>query len=329
MVRLPQFPPQSQSISQLIHIRISSNIQKSSDIIMPMSLAISIGVMAHNEERNIGRLLRSLLAQKLHHVSISEIIVVSSGSSDRTNDIVKEVAKKDTRIRLLNEQMRKGKSSAVNLFLQKAKKQIVIIMSADLLLEKGTLEQLVLPLRDKKIGLTGCHPVPINDPHTFLGFAARILWGLHHKISLQQPKMGEMIAFRKVFKRIPSLSAVDEANIEPLIRGQGYTSLYVPNAIVYNKGPETIKEFIARRRHVYAGHLATKKEYSYEVATMSGFRIFWLLLQSMQPSWRYLLWTPFVILLEIYSRILGYLDYTFKLKSHTIWEMTPSTKKLS
>ena len=140
--------------------------------------------------------------------------------------------------------------------------------------------------------------------------------------------MGEMIAFRKVFKKIPVLSAVDEANIEPLIRGQDYKAVYAPQAIVYNKGPENLREFIARRRHIYFGHIAAKHEYSYEVSTFSGLNIFGLILKHIEFNWRFFLWTPFVILLEVYSRFLGYLDYKFKLKSHTVWEVTPSTKEL-
>jgi hypothetical protein len=43
---------------------------------------------------------------------------------------------------------------------------------------------------------------------------------------------------------------------------------------------------------------------------------------------RFFFWTPFVILLEMYGRFLGFLDYRFKLKNHTIWDVTPSTKEL-
>jgi len=140
--------------------------------------------------------------------------------------------------------------------------------------------------------------------------------------------MGEMIAFKKIFKKIPELSAVDEANIEPLIRGQGYKAVYVSDAVVHNKSPETIREFIARRRHIYAGHLATRYEYSYEVSTLSNIKMLVLVLKNIQFSTAYLFWTPCVIMLELYSRFLGYLDYVFKLKNHTVWERTPSTKKL-
>ena len=41
-------------------------------------LACSIGVMAYNEERNIGNLLRALCGQQLGNVSIGEIVVVAA-----------------------------------------------------------------------------------------------------------------------------------------------------------------------------------------------------------------------------------------------------------
>lgn len=289
-------------------------------------LPISVGIIAYNEGQNIGHLLDSLLAQSLDKVSIAEIIVVSSGSTDQTNQIVKNYRQKDPRLRLVLENERRGKASAVNKFIALASEDLVVMISADLLLEKEAIEKLVSPLRDPQIGIVGSHPVPVNDPQGLTGFAAHLLWNLHHQISLETPKMGEAIAFRKIFSQIPVLSSVDEAQIEPLIRGQGYQAVYAPQAVVRNKGPETVKEFISRRRHIFSGHLATKYEYSYEVATLNGLRIFWLLLKNFRLSWRFLLWTPLVVALEMISRFLGLLDYKFKLQNQAIWEIASSTK---
>ena len=50
---------------------------------------ISVGIMAFNEEKNIGRLLKAILSQKLNQIKITEIIVVSDGSTDKTDEIVK------------------------------------------------------------------------------------------------------------------------------------------------------------------------------------------------------------------------------------------------
>jgi len=76
--------------------------------------------MAHNEEANIGQLLQRLLEQQLTTVTIAEIIVVASGCTDRTEEIVRQWAARDERVKLLTQPMREGKASGVNLFLREA-----------------------------------------------------------------------------------------------------------------------------------------------------------------------------------------------------------------
>lgn len=291
-------------------------------------LSISIGIAAYNEEANIGRLLDSIKKQRLKKVKISEILIISSGSTDKTNSIVKKYSLNNKKINLIRQAKRLGKASAVNLIISLAKNEIIVLMGADILLSNYALERLVNPLSNKNVGLVGSRPIPLNDKSTFFGYTAHLLWDLHHKISLTTPKMGECIAFRKVFRQIPTLSSVDEANIEPLIRGQGFKSIYEPRAVIYNLGAQTLEDYVARRRHIYAGHLATMHEYSYAVSTISGTKILFMLLKNIELNWRFILWTPAVIILEIYCRLLGYIDYKIKRKSHTVWQITKSTKKL-
>jgi poly-beta-1,6-N-acetyl-D-glucosamine synthase len=288
---------------------------------------ISIGVMIFNEEGNIRELLDNVIHQTVNKY-IYEIIVVSSGSTDKSNDIVEKFCKTDKRIKLITERKRKGKSHAVNIFLAQAKQMILVLVSADVILKRDTLEKLIKPLEENEIGIVGSHPIPTNDPYTFFGYTSHLLWRLHHEISLTKPKMGEMISFRKVFHKIPALSAVDEVNIESVIRGQGYKAKYAPDAIIYNKGPENLKEFISSRRRIFYGHLATKYEYSYEVSTLNSLSIFLLLFKNFKPTWRNIIWLPIIICLEAYSRFRGFLDYKYNLKKHTIWDVTPSTKKI-
>ncbi|MDP3941161.1 MAG: glycosyltransferase [bacterium] len=289
----------------------------------------SIGVMAYNEEKNIGRFLDSLLSQDDINKLIHEIIIVSSGSTDKTNKITQEYAKKYNKIKLIKQNKRNGKASGVNTFIANAKKDILILASSDLILDKNTIKYLLAPLRKKEVGITGVHPIPVNNETTMMGYIAHLQWRLHHEIALRKPKMGEMIAFRKIFRQIPSISSVDEANIEPLIRGQGYKAVYCPKALVYNKGPENVAEFISRRRHIYFGHIVTKYEYGYEVSTLNGFMAFLMVFHFAHPSIRLFLFLPMAMLLETISRFLGLLDYKFRLRSHTVWKVTPSTKNLS
>jgi cellulose synthase/poly-beta-1,6-N-acetylglucosamine synthase-like glycosyltransferase len=290
------------------------------------ALICSVGVMAYNEEANIGRCLQGLIDQETCNCSIKEIIVVASGCTDNTVPIVQEFCAQNEKIRLLVQEEREGKASAINLFLSDIDSEIVILESADTVPDSKTIERLIEPFAYPEIGMTGGHPIPVNDPNTFMGFIVHTLWELHHQIALQQPKLGELTAFRRVFHRIPFDSAVDEANIEPLIVGQGYELQYVPEAIVYNRGPETISDFIRQRRRIYAGHLGIRRKQGYSVSTMSSIRILKVLLRNWRWEWRYIFFTPAVIGLEAYGRFLAWIDFRFKKRDHSIWDIAVTTK---
>ncbi|MDD3520039.1 MAG: glycosyltransferase [Actinomycetota bacterium] len=60
---------------------------------------VSILIPARNEEKNIERCLKSILKQDYRN---TEIIVLNDNSTDRTGEIVKKLAEKDSRIRLVS-----------------------------------------------------------------------------------------------------------------------------------------------------------------------------------------------------------------------------------
>src|SRR5208337_701336 len=103
-----------------------------------MSLSrIMIGVCAYNEENNIARLLQNLIAEQSIPKE-SKILVVCSGCTDRTPQIVASFQNKDPRIEPLIEDARKGKSSALNKIFMAARAEadILILVNADALPEK-------------------------------------------------------------------------------------------------------------------------------------------------------------------------------------------------
>lgn len=291
------------------------------------SITFAVGVVCHNEAQNISALITSLISQT-YWKKISKIIVISSGSTDNTDRIVESFSKKNSKIILIKEKKRSGKAHAVNSFLATTKDEILVLMSGDLLPKKKTFEFLINHFRSEKVGIVGGRPIPLNKRITFMGFAVHLLWSLHHYVSLSHPKMGEMIAFRRIFQKIPTLSAVDEVNIESLIRGQGYKAVYEPRAIVNNRGPETIGDFIKVRRRIYAGHLTAKHEYSYTVSTLNNIDVLVALLRHFNFSITSVCFLVGTIFLELISRVLGYIDYYLKLNNHSIWEIAKTTKKL-
>ncbi|HHX66415.1 MAG TPA: glycosyltransferase [Chloroflexi bacterium] len=301
----------------------------------------AIAIMAYNEEMNIGRVLDALLSQDLETVHISQIVVVASGCTDRTEEIVLEYARQHPHICLIHQDRREGKAAAINLCKRHLMShEIIVCHSADVIPTPRAIEHLVRPFEDPEMGMTGARPVPTNAPDTFMGYAAHLLWWLHHHLSLHRPKMGEVIAFRNVFRQIPRDSAVDEASIEPLIIGQGLNLRYVPEAVVYNHGPETLHDMIKQRRRIYAGHLYVKDKMGYAVSTMKLTRIVPLFLRQIIrrnkesadavhpdiPLWRHLMWGPAVGALEAWCRILGIWDYTIWKQKPFIWAVADTTK---
>jgi biofilm PGA synthesis N-glycosyltransferase PgaC len=291
--------------------------------------SVCVGIMAHNEAANIGQLIKSIIeGQQFHQGVLDSVIVVSSGSTDDTNKIVESISSGDRKVTLIVEDKRSGKASAINKFLKQVKSNIIILQSADTIPAKGCYEALLTPFIDPRVGMTGGHPVPVNDRSTFLGYVANYFWLLHHKVSMQYPKMGEMVAFRNVINSIPEESAVDEVSIEALISEKGLELRYCPEAIVHNKGAETIKDFLKQRRRIEYGHLWARRHHKYKVSTMSLMRILKFILYNLDSSPRGLIFTVGAMALELCGKLLGSFDYYFNKKNPFIWEISETTKSL-
>ncbi len=293
-------------------------------------IGCSVGIMAHNEEANIGRTIRAVLEQQGPSVRLEEVIVVASGCTDRTVPIVLEMALQEPRVRLCIQEKREGKASAINLFLKEAISPIVVLIGADVLPEASALEYMCAPFKDPKIGMVGGRPVPVNDQATFMGHAIHLLWRLHDQLARVHPKLGEVIAFRNVISGIPTDSPVDEISIEALISQLDYQLIYESACIVYNKGPLTIRDFLKQRRRIYAGHLQVQEQQNYAASTMKVMPIVRQLLACRDFTMstpRQAMWTLGTVILEGFARLQGYYDYRRK-HEHHIWQMVDSTKNL-
>jgi biofilm PGA synthesis N-glycosyltransferase PgaC len=296
-----------------------------------MKKQCSIGIMAYNEEANIGKLLQTLLQQQITCCQLQEIVVVASGCTDNTVPIAQDYAKREPTITVLVQQQREGKASAINLFLKHARSaDIIVLESADTLpADEHTVNRLVLPLIEKTdVGMTGVRPFPVDMADHFLGFVVQLQWKLHHRISLISPKLGEMVAFKNILGEIPVDTAVDEACIEALIEPQGYVLEYVPDAVVYNKGPDTIRDFLKQRRRITAGHHHLRRTQHYAVSTLNPFRILASLFDEFVWSPKFLFWTIGAIALEVYGRFLGMSDFYIKKQNPFKWDMATTTKKV-
>ncbi|MFO0982772.1 MAG: glycosyltransferase family 2 protein [Planctomycetota bacterium] len=292
-------------------------------------MQVIVGIMAHNEEKNIRHLLDAVLGQELYDFEVTQIIVVSSGSTDATDEIVREYEIAYSHLRLLYQDQRYSKNEAINLFLrEKGAADVLVLLSGDIVPERCALSELLQPFRDSRVGMTGARPIPSNATDTFLGYTCHLMWRVHHNVATARPKLGEAVAFRDVIDHIPPDLAVDEAALEALITRRGLSLRYCPDAVIFNHGPETIADFLSQRRRITCGHLHLRAKLHYEVSTFGIWRTARALLPELHCSPRQLVWTFAACLLAAYGRLLGAFDYHVLRRTHQIWAIAETTKEV-
>lgn len=295
-----------------------------------MPQEIAIGVMAFNEERNIGRHLDSILCQTAWD-RISRIIVVASGCTDRTCEIVAEYSAREPKIELIAEEVRGGKVSGINTFLRFASEPILVLSGADMILDPQTIDEAVAPLSSAAVGVVGAHPVPVNRPDTFFGFAAHVMWRLHHDVSKSHPKMGELVAFRNAFAHLKPSTLGDEVQIEHELHAAGYTSAYAPDATIHNRGPENLRDFVKQRTRCNVANLQVMRDHGLPVSTMRVGNVVRATVAYIRSEKPRLDWLVATAALELACRAAAFVDYVI-LKStarYQTWDQVDSTKTLS
>ena len=92
---------------------------------------LSVVIPAYNEEGRLAQTVERILAYLDGQAWRFEILAVDDGSTDRTSDLVKQLATRDARVRLIGEPHR-GKGAAVRSGALAAEGQIVVFCDADL-----------------------------------------------------------------------------------------------------------------------------------------------------------------------------------------------------
>ncbi len=289
---------------------------------------VSIGVCAYNEERNIRACLDSIMQQRSARFPIQEVLIVSSGSTDGTDEIVRQFEGRDRRFRLIRQEQREGKNSAINEFLKQAKGDILVLVNADNRLDGGSLEHLLEPFEDEKVGVSGGHPIPVNDKESVIGFAVHMLWEMHHRISLVYPKIGELMAFRRLDKPLPTTSQSDEDLIRIELEKRGLRSVYAADAVVFNKGPTTVADFWWQRTRVNIGEKYLKRWFDYQVPTWNRRLLFSAMLDFFGDNARHPFKLAIAIALEAMARVHSSLYVALDKGDRAVWHQVSSTKDL-
>ena len=107
---------------------MAEDIKKLKRIIMNKKPTVSAIIPTYNRAHLIGRAIQSVLKQTYKDF---ELIIVDDGSTDNTEDIIKEFQKKDERIKYICHDKNKGGSAARNTGIKAARGEYIAFQDSD------------------------------------------------------------------------------------------------------------------------------------------------------------------------------------------------------
>jgi len=222
---------------------------------------VTVLLPAYNEEKVIANTINALLASD--YKGGLEILVVNDGSKDKTAEVVEELARQHSCIRLIN-QKNQGKSMAIKRGLEEAGHELVVMLDADTIFEPQTIFHLIAPLlRDETIGAVAGHAKVGNQNNLITRCQA-----LEYMCSFNLDRRaydvlncitvvpGAVCAVRKAaVQRAGGISMdtlAEDTDLTLALHKAGYKVKYVSSAVAWTEAPETVKALMKQRiRWVY------------------------------------------------------------------------------
>jgi cellulose synthase/poly-beta-1,6-N-acetylglucosamine synthase-like glycosyltransferase len=212
-------------------------------------------IPAYNEERNIAAKIENTLSLDYPPGQL-EVLVMSNGSTDRTNDIVRGYS--DPRVRLVA-LPEPGKMEALNEGVRQATGEILVFTDADFLLDHHTLRLIARKFNDPEVGgVCGARNTSVQreGDATGEGEGMYARWDKWQKV--RESRIGSVFAAdgllyairRELYVPINDPAQSDDMAISMRIPPQGYRLLYDPNATAYEKAVVTAKEEFRRKTRI-------------------------------------------------------------------------------
>lgn len=218
--------------------------------------SVSIIIATFNEEQVIARKLANTVALDYPRDKF-EIIVVDSGSTDNTRLVVEAFAQKvagNTRIRLLAQEERLGKSVALNYALKFCESDIFVLSDADVMVNKDAILRMASNFNDERIGAVSGIEVMQNPDESSATKLEQGYRSFYNTLRLGETNLdsvvmceSELAGYRRdLIEKIPEKSICDDMELTLQIRKKGFRAIYDPDVYFYEYTPA---KYFARVKH--------------------------------------------------------------------------------
>lgn len=129
---------------------------------------VTVLIPAFNEAAVIEDTIRNKLTQNYPAENL-EIIVISDESEDGTDEIVNTIASEDSRVRLVRQTPRQGKTAGLNLAVPQASGEIIIFSDANSHYHPDAIQHLVNCFQDPEVGYATGKMIYVNSDGSVIG----------------------------------------------------------------------------------------------------------------------------------------------------------------
>jgi biofilm PGA synthesis N-glycosyltransferase PgaC len=220
---------------------------------------VSMVIAAFNEDKFIKRKIENSLDSDYPKDKL-EMIIVSDGSNDGTNDIIKGFQTRG--IKVLSYPERRGKPTALNLGVAEARGEIVFFTDARQILDKNSIRELVANFSDPQIGAVSGELMLISEDNNVSSEGMGLYWKIEKWMREKESQIHSMLgatgaiyAIRKsIFSPIPYETILDDMLIP--LRGvlKGYRATFDRSAKAYDISTRDLGEESKRKVRTLGGN---------------------------------------------------------------------------
>ena len=209
----------------------------------------SILVPTFNEDSVIEKRIQNLWALR-YPKDKYEIIVIDSGSSDATRSIVQRMCLESEapQTRLVCEDQRKGKASAINCGCAQAVGEIMLVTDANSFFDVNVLREIAPHFEKPEIGGVGGR-YAVSNLDNPLPSTEQFYWDRETLLRTGESALdsaclfqGEINAWRRSIVKADPAMIGEDLDMSIAIRKKGYKVAFEPNAICYEPSPTSFGE---------------------------------------------------------------------------------------
>jgi glycosyltransferase involved in cell wall biosynthesis len=197
---------------------------------------VSILISAYNEAQSIAKTLENKLALVYPKEKL-EIIVISDGSTDETDQIVKRF--EPNGVKLIRQEPRAGKTAALNLSVTHATGEIIVFCDANSIYEEKALTHLTKNFNDPGVGYVTGKMIYIRPDDARTGDGCSAYMKYENFLRLIETRAGSIVgvdggidATRRKFYKEMAPDQLPDFVLPLKIVEQGYRVVYEPEAVL-------------------------------------------------------------------------------------------------